>query len=67
MALILVTGASAGLGLATVTSLAEAGHDVVLHARRPGRIADPALGDAMRAVVYGDLGDLGETVRLAQA
>ncbi|WP_077488087.1 SDR family NAD(P)-dependent oxidoreductase [Sinomonas mesophila] len=66
MALILVTGASAGLGLATVTSLARAGHDVVLHARRPGRVADPALRGAMRAVVYGDLGDLEETVSVAQ-
>jgi NADP-dependent 3-hydroxy acid dehydrogenase YdfG len=29
MALILVTGASAGLGLPTATALVEAGHDVV--------------------------------------
>ena len=37
MALVLVTGASTGLGLATVRQLADAGHDVVLHARNPGR------------------------------
>jgi NADP-dependent 3-hydroxy acid dehydrogenase YdfG len=40
MALILVTGASTGLGLATVTTLAGEGHDVVLHARHAERLVD---------------------------
>ena len=66
MALILVTGASAGLGLETATSLAEAGHDVVLHARRADRIADPGLHGRMRATLYADLSDLDATMRLAR-
>jgi NAD(P)-dependent dehydrogenase (short-subunit alcohol dehydrogenase family) len=36
----IVTGASAGLGVAFAESLAEAGADVVLAARRDGRLAD---------------------------
>jgi NAD(P)-dependent dehydrogenase (short-subunit alcohol dehydrogenase family) len=66
VALILVTGSSAGLGLATATTLADLGHDIVLHARNPQRVPDqPALG-RMREIVYGDLSDLDETVQLAQ-
>ncbi len=66
MALILVTGASAGLGLATVRALVEAGHDVVLHARNAGRIAGQSIQESVHQVVYGDLADLDETIRLAQ-
>jgi NAD(P)-dependent dehydrogenase (short-subunit alcohol dehydrogenase family) len=55
MALILVTGASAGLGLAAASSLASAGHDVVIHARRPERATEREILSAMREVVYGDL------------
>ena len=34
MAMILVTGASRGLGLDTATELVEQGHSVVVHGRR---------------------------------
>lgn len=66
MALILVTGASTGLGLATATTLAQAGHDVVLHARNAGRIEDPDVLDGMHAVVHADLSRFDETVALAE-
>ncbi|TDO51625.1 NAD(P)-dependent dehydrogenase (short-subunit alcohol dehydrogenase family) [Kribbella sp. VKM Ac-2527] len=66
MALILVTGASAGLGLATAAALAEAEHDVVLHARNADRVADQGIRDRMHEVLYGDLAHLDEVVRLAQ-
>lgn len=66
MALVLVTGASTGLGLATVRELADAGHDVVLHARNPGRLTDHGIRDRVHELVYGDLGDLEQTVRLAE-
>ncbi|MGO4385103.1 SDR family NAD(P)-dependent oxidoreductase [Specibacter sp. RAF43] len=63
MSLILVTGASGGLGLAAATALADAGHDVVLHARNASRVRDSSR---MREVLYADLADLKETVALAQ-
>jgi NAD(P)-dependent dehydrogenase (short-subunit alcohol dehydrogenase family) len=63
--LILVTGASTGLGLATATALAAAGHDVVLHARNPNRIDDTSVLGTMREVVYGDLSSLNETLQVA--
>ncbi|MET7455780.1 SDR family NAD(P)-dependent oxidoreductase [Streptomyces sp. NPDC005574] len=66
MALILVTGASAGLGLLTATTLADEGHEVVLHVRNPGRAPDRAVLDRMRAVVHGDLSDREETLRVAR-
>jgi NAD(P)-dependent dehydrogenase (short-subunit alcohol dehydrogenase family) len=66
MALVLVTGASTGLGLATARTLAEAGHQVVLHARNRGRIEDPAVLDATHAVITGDLADHAETVSVAE-
>src|SRR5690349_14867133 len=65
MALVLVTGASSGLGLATVTTLAEAGHDVVLHARNSMRNIDHNVRNRMCEVIYGDLADLDETASLA--
>src|ERR1700712_2963480 len=64
--MILVTGASTGLGLATADTLARAGHRVVLHARRPDRIADDSLRDRMHAVVFGDLSDAAETRDVAR-
>jgi NAD(P)-dependent dehydrogenase (short-subunit alcohol dehydrogenase family) len=65
MAVVLVTGGSSGIGLATVLRLAAAGHQVFCAARDPGRarlpggvtalpldVADPAAGPAaIRAVV----------------
>ncbi|WP_330285483.1 SDR family NAD(P)-dependent oxidoreductase [Streptomyces sp. NBC_00576] len=44
MALILVTGASSGLGRGTANALADDGHEVVV--RNPARLAD--AGDATR-------------------
>lgn len=49
MVLILVTGASSGLGYTTATALAEEGHDVVVHARTPARVTAPAGGGGGRA------------------
>ena len=66
MARILVTGASAGLGLLTATSLSDAGHEVILHARTPGRIEQPGLLRRMHGVVYGDLADLDQTCQVAE-
>ncbi|WP_145942945.1 SDR family NAD(P)-dependent oxidoreductase [Corynebacterium glyciniphilum] len=62
MARIFVTGASLGLGLRTATSLAEGGHEVVLHARSADRIGGPTVLQQMHGHVYGDLADL-EQVR----
>jgi len=64
MALILVTGASQGLGLATVQALAGAGHQVVAHARRADRIP-PEMPEGVHGILFGDLSDLGQTVDLA--
>ena len=66
MSLVLVTGASGGLGLATATALADAGHDVVLHARGPSRVTDKSILSHMCDVVYADLADLDEIVGLAR-
>lgn len=62
---ILVTGASSGLGLLTATALADAGHDVVLHARNASRITDPAIAPRMQDVVYGDLAQPEEVRQVA--
>lgn len=66
MALILVTGASSGLGRDTANVLADDGHDVVVHVRNPERVT--AAGDAARwrGVVTGDLGEPDEIRRVAR-
>lgn len=66
MSLVLVTGASTGLGLATVDALAAAGHDVVLHARSEDRLEDASVLDRVAATAYADLADVAATVDLAQ-
>lgn len=65
MSLVLVTGASTGLGLATVRALVAAGHDVVLHARSADRVEDPAVLASVAGAAYADLSDLDATVALA--
>ena len=66
MSLVLVTGASTGLGLATVTALLDGGHDVVLHARGADRVEDPGVLDRVFGTAYSDLADLDATVALAR-
>ncbi|MGY0065829.1 SDR family NAD(P)-dependent oxidoreductase [Streptomyces sp. QTS137] len=66
MSLILVTGASSGLGLATASELVDRGHDVVLHARSPARLEDLGVSDRMRGVVLGDLAHPKETASVAE-
>jgi NAD(P)-dependent dehydrogenase (short-subunit alcohol dehydrogenase family) len=61
MALILVTGASRGLGRNTAAALADAGHDVVIHVRDAARLVPAAPGDRWAGVVEGDLSDLEQT------
>ena len=66
MARIFITGSADGLGLAAARTLLYGGHEVVLHARTPGRAS--ALGDlAAQAagVVVGDLSSAAETRSLA--
>ncbi|MCX4613051.1 MULTISPECIES: SDR family NAD(P)-dependent oxidoreductase [Streptomyces] len=66
MVLILVTGASSGLGYTTATALAEEGHDVVVHARTPARVTAPAGGGRWAGVVTGDLAETGEVPGLVR-
>ena len=66
MSLVLVTGASTGLGLATVTALLEGGHDVVLHARSADRVEDPGVLHRVAGAAYSDLSDVDATVALAR-
>jgi NAD(P)-dependent dehydrogenase (short-subunit alcohol dehydrogenase family) len=65
---VFVTGSTEGIGLETARLIAEAGHEVVLHARnrdreRTVRASLPAAGD----VLIGNLASLAETRMLAQA
>lgn len=66
MARVLITGSTTGLGKAAAQQLLDDGHDVVLHARNPTRIA--GLGQLARraaGVVIGDLADAGDTRAVA--
>lgn len=62
MSVILVTGASTGLGLATAEALAARGHEVVVHARTAAKAPS---GD-WRGVITGDLADHDEVRALAE-
>lgn len=66
MSLVLVTGASAGLGLAAATELVDDGHDVVLHARNPARLDGQGIARRARGVVLGDLARTEEVLRVAE-
>lgn len=65
MALILVTGASTGLGLAAARTLAGDGHEVVVHARSDDRFSASAL-ETMHGAVYGDLSRMDDTLSVAE-
>ena len=67
MARVFVTGSTQGLGRASASALLHGGHEVVLHARNPSRVA--GLGDlAARAagLVIGDLSTAEETHGVAE-
>jgi len=66
MALVLITGASAGLGLAAAAALAAAGNDVVLHARDAGRFPGQGIHGRARGVIHGDLAKPGQAVGVAR-
>ncbi|AXK45698.1 SDR family NAD(P)-dependent oxidoreductase [Brachybacterium saurashtrense] len=66
MALILVTGASTGLGAATAQELISQGHDVVVHARHPSRLDGLELAARARGRLHGDLADPEQTRRVAE-
>jgi NAD(P)-dependent dehydrogenase (short-subunit alcohol dehydrogenase family) len=67
MARIFITGSADGLGQLAAKSLADQGHQVVLHARNPerGRYAKQKVPGAERVIV-GDLSDIDETRDVAQ-
>jgi NAD(P)-dependent dehydrogenase (short-subunit alcohol dehydrogenase family) len=65
MALIMVTGASRGLGRETANALVDAGHEVVIHVRDPGG-RDRATAHRWAGVIHGDLIDLEQTRELAR-
>ena len=66
MAKILITGSADGLGQLSARSLAEQGHQVVLHARdsERGRHARHHVPGAEH-VITGDLSDIDETINVA--
>ena len=57
MALILITGASRGLGRNAAAALADDGHDVVIHVRDRA-FTDPAGATRWKGTVVGDLAEL---------
>ncbi|WP_326573385.1 SDR family NAD(P)-dependent oxidoreductase [Streptomyces sp. NBC_00481] len=60
MALVLVTGASSGLGRDTAEALAGQGHDVVAHVRDPARLTGGGDTGWWKGVVTGDLAEVDE-------
>lgn len=60
MALVLVTGASSGLGRNTANALADEGHDVVAHVRNPARLSDADDTARWKGVITGDLAERDE-------
>ncbi|WP_232082418.1 SDR family NAD(P)-dependent oxidoreductase, partial [Arthrobacter sp. SO5] len=71
MARIFITGSAAGLGLGAARALLDDGHDVVLHARTPGRagaLAEVAgeVAAGAAGVVVGDLSSAADTRSVAE-
>ena len=66
MALILVTGASTGLGYDTANALADGGHDVVIHVRNRARLTGADDTARWKDVVIGDLAELDEVRDVAR-
>ena len=67
MARVLITGSASGLGRLAAESLLDAGHEVVVHARKDSRLA--AAGELTArgaATVVGDLADLVQTRAVAR-
>src|SRR5438105_876945 len=66
MTRVLVTGSTAGLGLAAARQLLEDGHEVVLHARNSARVNSVTdLVGGAAGVVIGDLASTHETRSVA--
>jgi NAD(P)-dependent dehydrogenase (short-subunit alcohol dehydrogenase family) len=66
MARLLITGSTAGLGLAAARSLLDDRHEVVLHARNSARVAGLAdLAPRAAGVAVGDLASTDETRAVA--
>jgi NAD(P)-dependent dehydrogenase (short-subunit alcohol dehydrogenase family) len=66
MALILVTGASSGLGRDTANALADDGHDVVIHVRNRARLTRTDGTGRWKGVLTGDLARLDEVREVAE-
>jgi NAD(P)-dependent dehydrogenase (short-subunit alcohol dehydrogenase family) len=67
MARVFVTGSADGLGFLAGRSLAETGHEVVLHARNASRAEDTRRRlPTAKAVLIGDLASLAQTRDLAE-
>ncbi|HUR03649.1 MAG TPA: SDR family NAD(P)-dependent oxidoreductase [Nonomuraea sp.] len=66
MALILVTGASTGLGRNTANALSDDGHGVVIHARSRARLTDANDAARWKGIIIGDLAELDETRDVAR-
>jgi NAD(P)-dependent dehydrogenase (short-subunit alcohol dehydrogenase family) len=66
MACIFITGSTDGLGRAAAEALLDEGHQVVLHARSPGRAAaTEEFAKRAAAIVIGDLRSAAETRSIA--